>query len=47
MSVDIIYLGLDYHQSGWYLDVDNIHYILTIPAGKTSKLNDDFSFSFH
>ena len=33
LSVDIIFLLLNYHQSGWYLDVDNIHYILSIPAG--------------
>lgn len=33
LSVDLIYLAFDYHQSGWYLDVDNIHYILFIPSG--------------
>jgi len=32
LSVDLIYLAFDYHQSGWYLDVDNIHYILFIPS---------------
>ena len=37
LSVDIIYLLLNYHPSGWYLDVDNIHYVLSIPAGKISK----------
>ena len=35
LSVDIIFLLLDYHQSGWYLDIDNIHYILSIPAGES------------
>lgn len=33
LSVDLIYFILDYHQSGYYLDLDNIHYILSIPAG--------------
>ena len=33
LSVDLIYFILDYHQSGYYLHVDNIHYILSIPAG--------------
>ena len=33
LSVDLIFLILGYHQSGYYLDVDNIHYILSIPAG--------------
>ena len=32
-AVDIIYYILDYHPSGMYLEVDNIHYILHIPAG--------------
>lgn len=38
LSVDIIFLLLDYHQSGWYLDVDNIHYILSIPAGQSDQI---------
>lgn len=36
LSVDLIYLALDFHQSGYYLDVDNIHYILSIPAGTST-----------
>lgn len=34
LSVDIIYILLNYHPSGWYLDVDNIHYVISIPAGE-------------
>ena len=33
LSVDLIYLIVGYSPSGLYLDLDNIHAVLNIPAG--------------
>ena len=33
LAVDLIHLLIGYKLSGYYLDVDNIHKILNIPAG--------------
>ena len=33
LSVDVIYLLVGYSPSGYYLDLDNIHAVLNIPAG--------------
>ena len=33
LSVDLIYLLVGYSPSGYYLDLDNIHAVLNIPAG--------------
>ena len=33
LAVDLIHLLIGYTPSGYYLDVDNIHNILSIPAG--------------